>query len=63
MFQKKVVEKIKTHILCSVIIFFSLWGNVEKYGLAKKATEDNITRHMRFACWITKAIDTHSENK
>jgi hypothetical protein len=22
---------------------------------------DNITRHMRVACWITKVTDTHSE--
>jgi len=34
---------------------------VEKYGLARKATDDNIIRRMRFVCWITKAIDTNSE--
>ena len=35
MFQTKVVEKIKTHILCSVTLFRKscrLWVNVEKYG-------------------------------
>jgi hypothetical protein len=36
-----------------------LWDNVEKYGAVKKATYDNIKRHMRFACWITKATHTH----
>ena len=47
MFQIKVVEKIKTHILCSVSIFQKschLWDNVEKYGRAKQATDDN-TEH------------------
>ena len=24
-------------------------------------TDDNIIRRMRFACWIIKATDTHSE--
>ena len=38
-----------------------LWDNVEKYGTARQATDGNITRLMRFACWITKATDTHSE--
>jgi hypothetical protein len=30
-------------------------------GRARQATDDNIIRRMRFACWITKATDTHSE--
>jgi hypothetical protein len=34
-----------------------LWGNVEKCFTAEHATDDNIIRHMRFACWITKATD------
>jgi hypothetical protein len=34
---------------------------VEKYGRARQATDDNMIRRMRFACWITKATDTHSE--
>jgi hypothetical protein len=34
---------------------------VEKYGTAGHATDDNIIRRMRFACWITNATDTHSE--
>jgi hypothetical protein len=32
--------------------------NVEKYGGARQATDDNIIRRMRFACWVTKATDT-----
>jgi hypothetical protein len=34
---------------------------VEKYGKAGQATDDNIIERMPFACWITKATDTHSE--
>jgi hypothetical protein len=38
MFHTKVVEKIKTHILCSITCFWKschLWDNVEKYGRAR----------------------------
>jgi hypothetical protein len=38
-----------------------LRDNVEKYGRAAKAADDNIIRSMRSACWITTATDTHSE--
>jgi hypothetical protein len=34
---------------------------VEKYGTARQATDDNIIRRMRFACWVTKVTGTHSE--
>ena len=45
MFQTRVVEKIKTHVLCSVNFFLKLghlWDNVEKYGRTRYATDDNI---------------------
>jgi hypothetical protein len=60
----KVVEKTKTNILCSITFFRKscrLSDNVEKYCRARQATDDSIIRRMRFACWITKATDTHSE--
>ena len=60
----KVVERIKTHILCSVTVFRKscrLWENVGKRGKAGQATDGNTTRRMRFACWLTKATDTHYE--
>ena len=44
MFQTKVVEKIKTHILRSTTFFRKscrLWDNVEKYCTAGQATDDN----------------------
>jgi hypothetical protein len=34
---------------------------VEKYVRAGEAIDDNITRRMRLACWITTATDTHWE--
>jgi hypothetical protein len=45
MFQTKVVEKIKTHILWSVTFFWNsccLWDNVEKYGKVEQATNGNM---------------------
>ena len=60
----KVVEKIKTHVLCSITFSRKscrLFGNVEKMSWSRKGHRDNIIRHMRFACRITKATDTHSE--
>ena len=33
---------------------------MQKYGTARQVTE-NITRRMRYACWIKKATDTHSQ--
>ena len=34
---------------------------MEKYCIARHATDDNIW-HIRFARWIHKATDTHSEH-
>jgi hypothetical protein len=59
----KIVEKIKIYILCSITFFQNraFYEMItEKYCTAGQATDGNITR-MRFACWITKATDKHSE--
>jgi len=37
-----------------------LCQNVDKNGMARQSTDDNIKRRMRFARWITKATETHS---
>jgi hypothetical protein len=37
------------------------WGNVEKYGRARQAADNNVIRCMHTACWITRATDTHSD--
>ena len=34
----------------------------KKYSLPRQTTDDNIIRSMRFACLITNATGTHSEN-
>jgi hypothetical protein len=67
MFQTKLVEKIKTHILCSILppsLFFKsclLQNNVEKCGTARQDTDDNIKQRTRFSCRIPKATDAHPE--
>jgi hypothetical protein len=63
MFQIKVVEKTKTHIFMFNFFFRKscrLWDNVEKYGRARQATDDNIISRMRFACRIPRATDTQN---
>jgi len=60
MFQTEVVEKIKTHISCYIYIF----ENRAVYVICSVELE---MPHMpvwcmRFARWITKATDTHSEH-
>jgi hypothetical protein len=62
----KFAEKIKIDVLCSIRGFFfskivHSWDNVEKCGRTEQATEDNMVRRMRIACWIPKATNTHSE--
>ena len=46
MFQTKVIEKIKTHILCSISFFvlkkYRLWDTVEEYCRAGQATDENM---------------------
>ena len=62
MFQAKVAEKIKTRILCSVIFSSSSFENRAfhevMFGRAGEATDGNIIRRMRFACWIVEATCT-----
>ena len=61
MLQTKVVEKIKTCIVCSVPLnrkLCHLWDDVEKYGRARQVTIGDMILCMRFACWVTKATDT-----
>jgi len=59
-FRQKFVEKIKIRVQQSphpeIHAVF-----VVQHGTARPATDDNIIRRMRIACWITEATDTHSE--
>ena len=57
MFQKKFVEKITTHVLCSISFsrnLCHLWNNVEKYWVGQ-ATDGNIIWRICFVCCITEA--------
>jgi hypothetical protein len=63
MLQTKVVEKIKTHLLCSITFFFEnrsvyeiMWKNILKLDRPQMT----IWR-MRIAFWIPKSTSTHSE--
>ena len=38
------------------------WDHKEQCCRTGQAIDGSITRRMRFACWITKATDTHSEH-
>ena len=64
LFQTKFAEKNIIFILYSTYFFFRkpwrLWDNVGKNTLDQNK-DDNTIRHKRFACWITKATNTHSE--
>jgi hypothetical protein len=66
MFRAKVVEKIKTHILYSITLFFpenhafyEIMGG--KYGRTGQATDGNIIRRMRIAFLLAEATNTLSE--
>jgi hypothetical protein len=64
MFQTRVVEKIKTRVLYSAKPppppNRAVYENVEKYGGASHATDGNVIRQMRTACWISKVTDTQT---
>jgi hypothetical protein len=57
MFQIKFIEKIRTHILCSIYSSenCAVWDNVR----ARQATDHSLIQCMHFARWITEATDTH----
>ena len=54
-----------TYFMANNTFFFwkacCLWYNAIKCGTARREANSNTTWRMRFACWITKATNTHSE--
>jgi hypothetical protein len=62
MFQKKVVQNIKTHILCSITFYENravyeiTWKNI----VEADRPQMTIWR-MRITCWLPKATNTDSE--
>ena len=64
MLQTKVVQKIKTHILCSITFFSS--ENLDVYEIIWTNSVESdrpqmIIWRMHTTCWILQATDTHSE--
>jgi hypothetical protein len=64
-FKQKIVENIKTYILCRITFLFPrrsyrLCDNEEIYRTARQATENAIIRRVRSACWIR--LQTHTQN-
>jgi len=65
MFERKTVQKIKTHVLCLIAFFFSriravyeiMWNSTVQPGGQKM-----IIWRMRIVCWIPQAKHTHTQN-
>jgi hypothetical protein len=61
-FRKESLEEIKTHLLCSITFFSNhtvyeaMWNNINEQGRLQMKI-----RRLRFACWIIKTANTHSE--
>jgi hypothetical protein len=61
MFQTKVVEKLHTHVVCSVTFFENhvvceiTWKN-----LVERVKPQMTMWRMHIACWIPKATNTHT---
>ena len=61
--QTKAVEKMKTHLLCSITFFRKscrLWDYVANLGTTTQITDGNKIRRLRFSCWVLKATDTYT---
>jgi len=62
MSQTKVLEEIKTHIVCSIPSFFNRAVCEIKCNNVVQPDRPYMTkRSMRIACWIPKAANTNSE--
>ena len=60
MFGAELVEKIKTHILCSVTLFENFTVYEIMWEIVVQPDRPRMTRrHMRIACWITKSTKKH----
>jgi hypothetical protein len=63
MFRANFIQKIKTRFMFdnffveNPTVYEIMWNNIAQRG----RTHDNITRHMRIACWIPKATNTLSK--
>jgi len=61
MFRIRVIEEVKTHVMCSITFFFlknrplyeKMWENIVERGRSQITTW-----RIRFECWVPKATDT-----
>ena len=64
-FRTKVVEKIETHILCSVTFFSpenrAVYMIILKKNMVEPVRPQMIIWRMRTTCWLPNATDIHSE--
>jgi len=62
MFHRKIVEKIKTHIMCAITFSINcvVCAIMCKNIVGPDRQQMKIVR-MRIPCWIIKATNTHSE--
>jgi hypothetical protein len=63
MLQPKVIEKIKTHILCSVTFFsenHAVYEIMSKNVVEPEATNDVTIWRIRVACWISRSTSIHA---
>jgi hypothetical protein len=62
MFQIKVVVKIKTHVIHSILFQKNHAVNKKMWKIWHSWTDQRLQYiDIRFACWITEAINTHSQ--
>jgi hypothetical protein len=63
MFQREVVEKIESHMLCSITLFKENRAVYEimRKNIVQPDRPEVTVRRMRIACWILKATNIHSE--
>jgi len=59
MFRTKVVEKIKTHILCSVTLFFFSVCEIMPENIVEPGKPQATIWCMRIAYWMPRATNTH----
>jgi len=59
MFQTKVVEKIKAHILCAILFLKRAVNEIMWKNIVERGRSQMTIWRMRIACRIRKDIDTH----
>jgi len=60
MFQNKIVDKIKTHLVLSIFFFENpaIYEIIWEKNILERGTPHMTTWPMRIACWVTKATIT-----